>query len=80
MCVYHEVLCIITTMTSVRRLTLTLSIQPPLERYGFTWPWEEGRKEGNVLFINALNTFYLGLYGAFNRCTYGHAPRYEDVL
>ena len=24
---------------------------------------EEGRKEGNVLFNNALNTFYLRLYG-----------------
>ena len=26
-------------------------------------PMEEGRKEGNVLFKNALNTFYLQLYG-----------------
>ena len=25
---------------------------------------EEGRKEGNVLFNDALNTFYLRLYGA----------------
>ena len=24
---------------------------------------KEGRKEGNVLFDNALNTFYLRLYG-----------------
>ena len=24
---------------------------------------QEGRKEGNVLFNNALNTFYLRLYG-----------------
>ena len=24
---------------------------------------KEGRKEGNVLFIDALNTFYLRLYG-----------------
>ena len=25
--------------------------------------WKEGRKEGNVLFNEALNTFYLRLYG-----------------
>ena len=25
--------------------------------------WKEGRKEGNVLFNDALNTFYLRLYG-----------------
>ena len=25
--------------------------------------WEEGRKEGNVLFNDAPNTFYLQLYG-----------------
>ena len=28
----------------------------------FQWPIE-GRKEGNVLFNDALNTFYLRLYG-----------------
>ena len=28
------------------------------------WPsMEEGRKEGNILFNDALNTFYLRLYG-----------------
>ena len=25
--------------------------------------WKEGRKEGNVLFNDTLNTFYLWLYG-----------------
>ena len=25
--------------------------------------WKEGRKEGNILFIDTLNTFYLCLYG-----------------
>ena len=29
----------------------------------FWWPECEGRKEGNVLFNDALNTFYLWLYG-----------------
>ena len=29
-------------------------------------PLEEGRKEGNVLFNNALNTFYLRLYGVIH--------------
>ena len=27
------------------------------------WVHPEGRKEGNVLFNDALNTFYLWLYG-----------------
>ena len=27
------------------------------------WFWKEGRKEGNVLFNDALNTFYLRVYG-----------------
>ena len=27
---------------------------------------EEGRKEGNVLFNNVLNTFYLWLYGVIH--------------
>ena len=27
---------------------------------------KEGRKEGNVLFNNALNTFYLRLYGVIH--------------
>ena len=27
------------------------------------YPRKEGRKEGNVLFNDALNTFYLRLYG-----------------
>ena len=25
--------------------------------------WQQGRKEGNILFKDALNTFYLQLYG-----------------
>ena len=29
----------------------------------FIYGYMEGRKEGNVLFNNALNTFYLWLYG-----------------
>ena len=28
-----------------------------------SWVFKEGRKEGNVLFNDALNTFYLRLYG-----------------
>ena len=28
--------------------------------------WHVGRKEGNVLFNDALNTFYLRLYGVGN--------------
>ena len=27
-----------------------------------TGRWEEGKKEGNILFNDALNTFYLQLY------------------
>ena len=40
----------------VVRLTL-----PPAHRAG-SWLWE-GTKEGSVLFNDALNTFYLRLYG-----------------
>ena len=29
----------------------------------FIYGYMEGRKEGNVLFNDALNTFYLRLYG-----------------
>ena len=29
----------------------------------FIYSYMEGRKEGNVLFNNSLNTFYLQLYG-----------------
>ena len=31
--------------------------------FGFAIFMNEGRKEGNVLFNDALNTFYLRLYG-----------------
>ena len=31
---------------------------------------EEGRKEGNVLFNDALNTFYLRLYGVMHMVKY----------
>ena len=31
--------------------------------YGYMEGRKEGRKEGNVLFNDALNTFYLPLYG-----------------
>ena len=36
--------------------------------YGYTAStiWKEGRKEGNVLFNDALNTFYLQLYGVIH--------------
>ena len=38
---------------------------------------EMGRKKGNVLFNDALNTFYLRLYGV--RHNYGKEPlRYQD--
>ena len=30
---------------------------------GINYPEQTGRKEGNVLFNDALNTFYLRLYG-----------------
>ena len=30
----------------------------------FVYGYMEGRKEGNVLFNDALNTFYLRLYGS----------------
>ena len=32
-------------------------------QYYFHFPHQSGRKEGNVLFNDALNTFYLRLYG-----------------
>ena len=32
------------------------------QKYGYG-PHRKGRKEGNVLFNDALNTFYLRLYG-----------------
>ena len=38
----------------------TFSLLPPLNRQE---EMEVGRKEGNVLFNDALNTFYLRLYG-----------------
>ena len=34
----------------------------------YTYIQEEGRKEGNVLFNHALNTFYLRLYGEREKC------------
>ena len=34
-----------------------------LSQWSFTICLKEGRKEGNVLFNDALNTFYLRLYG-----------------
>ena len=39
-----------------------LSIFTVLSKEGFIWLSERGRKEGNVLFNDALNTFYLRLY------------------
>ena len=33
----------------------------------FIYGYMEGRKEGNVLFNDALNTFYLRLYGSKGR-------------
>ena len=38
----------------------------------------EGRKEGNVLFNDALNTFYLRLYGL--RLNYGKGPLEQGVV
>ena len=35
----------------------------PLLYQPWSTGWNEGRKEGNVLFNDALNTFYLWLYG-----------------
>ena len=33
------------------------------DKFDYTCTCYEGRKEGNVLFNDALNTFYLRLYG-----------------
>ena len=45
---------------------ITFKFLHPTLRGKLTWPGRndiEGRKEGNVLFNDALNTFYLRLYG-----------------
>ena len=43
------------------RLTARVLLYAPSHRYESTY--HQGRKEVNVLFNNALNTFYLWLYG-----------------
>ena len=40
----------------------------------------EGRKKGNVLFNEALNTFYLWLYGVRHKVKYNSDTKRGDLL
>ena len=42
---------------------MTAFVTHVVEHWLEHWLDQEGRKEGNVLFNDALNTFYLRLYG-----------------
>ena len=56
---------------SAADLRSTLDIVPLFVWVFFPFPYEHvGRKEGNVLINDALNTFYLGLYGVRHMVKY----------
>ena len=51
----------------VSRIPTSLLVTEPTFNYPRNHNKKEGRKEGNILFNNALNTFYLRLYGVRDR-------------
>ena len=78
----HEIRCISLQTTRVKEKPISSFLCMRIKMNDDDWSnstsHTEGRKEGNVLFNDALNTFYLRLYGVRHHMVKDHSDRERE--